>query len=403
MLPLHTHVSVDGPLPQNVFKVVTPEEQLACSWPADRCLVWDPDGRRDTAPLVDKNRHWGGWLTSTARRRDCAWSGIWINNVRNRQVIGAGDVIRLRSGSSLASILFRRGSNSNTLFATDRCNSLCLMCSQPPRDERDDWRVQEILDVISLVDRDEEQLGITGGEPTLLGDGLLQVIAACKDQLPQTFLHILTNGRRFADASWSRAATGVGHPRIMWAVPVYADGPDLHDYIVQARGAFDETLRGLYHLAVARSAVEIRVVLHRLTVPRLGALANFIYRNLPFVRHVALMGLEPMGFAKINRELLWIDPLDYVSELSDACLHLHARGMNVSIYNLPLCVLPQHLWQFARRSISDWKNDFASECGGCAIRDQCAGFFKSAGNSWRSRGIHAITATQGGEPSTAAA
>ncbi len=64
--------------------------------------------------------------------------------------------------------------------------------------------------------------------------------------------------------------------------------------------------------------------------------------------------------------------------------------MAVSIYNLPLCILPQRLRRFARRSISDWKNVYAPECGDCALRQNCAGFFASAGPAWRSRGIRPV-------------
>jgi MoaA/NifB/PqqE/SkfB family radical SAM enzyme len=84
----------------------------------------------------------------------------------------------------------------------------------------------------------------------------------------------------------------------------------LHDFVVQATGAFDQTLRGIMNLAINRVPVEIRVVVHKLTYERLPDLAGFIARNLPFVSHVALMGLEPTGFTKSNMEALWIDPVD---------------------------------------------------------------------------------------------
>ncbi len=87
--------------------------------------------------------------------------------------------------------------------------------------------------------------GSTGGEPTaLLGDDLWRVIATCRDELPRTALHILSNGRRFAEPGFTAAMAAIGHPAITWAVPVYADVPDVHDHVVQARNAFDETLQG---------------------------------------------------------------------------------------------------------------------------------------------------------------
>ncbi|MEK7308358.1 MAG: His-Xaa-Ser system radical SAM maturase HxsC, partial [Nitrospirota bacterium] len=56
------------------------------------------------------------------------------------------------------------------------------------------------------------------------------------------------------------------------------------------------------------------------------------------------------------------------------------RGMNVSIYNIPLCLLPERLWKFARQSISDWKNSFGMKCFECSVRERCSGMFESGMN-----------------------
>ncbi len=57
--------------------------------------------------------------------------------------------------------------------------------------------------------------------------------------------------------------------------------------------------------------------------------------------------------------------------------YLAVRGLHVSIYNLQLCVLPRSLWRYARRSISDWKNEYLPFCEGCEVKNDCAGFFQS--------------------------
>ena len=94
--------------------------------------------------------------------------------------------------------------------------------------------------------------------------------------------------------------------------------------------------------------------------------------------HVALMGLEPTGFAKTNLDAIWVDPLHYGSQLLVATQLLAKTGLSVSIYNHQLCVLPAALHPFARKSISDWKNTYFDECGPCSRQDECAGFFASA-------------------------
>jgi His-Xaa-Ser system radical SAM maturase HxsC len=264
------------------------------------------------------------------------------------------------------------------------------MCSQPPRDVDETGRVEDLIRIVNLIDPSTEELGITGGEPTLLGTGLLDVVAACRDRLPKTSLHILSNGRRFYYWQYARALEAVSHPDLMIGVPVYSDLDSQHDYIVQAKGSFAETIIGLHNLARASVPVEIRVVVHRDTYSRLPQLAYYIYQNLTFASHVTFMGLEVIGFAKANIKSLWIDPIDYAPELEKAVSFLATVGMNVSIYNHQLCTLPRSLWSFTRRSISDWKNEYAPECDGCGVKTQCGGFFAWNLENGRSRAIHPI-------------
>ena len=91
-----------------------------------------------------------------------------------------------------------------------------------------------------------------------------------------------------------------------------------------------------------------------------------------------------------NDALLWIDPMDYRYALAEAVEHLVAAGVNVSVYNLPKCVLSRSVWPYALQSISDWKNGFVAECDRCDERTSCSGFF-TTGRPRFSRGVGSIT------------
>ena len=164
----------------------------------------------------------------------------------------------------------------------------------------------------------------------------------------------------------------------MVGIPLYADVGALHDYVVQADGAFDETIRGILNLKRCGVRVEIRVVIHKATHTRLPDLARFIDRNLQFVDQVVLMGLEITGFTKANLDELWIDPIDYQAQLKQAVHALQQGGVRARIYNHQLCVLDSELWRYAAQSISDWKNEYMDECRDCEMRRECGGFFSSA-------------------------
>ena len=292
--------------------------------------------------------------------------------------LGPGDVVRISPKGDQARALYRRISSHNTFLVTERCDNYCVMCSQPPRKIDDDWIIDEILETIPLIDPETRELGFTGGEPTLLRGRFLEVLSACKTHLPKTSIHVLSNGRSFSDASFAKAWADVDHPDLMVGIPVYSDISTEHDYVVQADGAYDETLRGILNLKRLQQRVEIRVVLHRHTCHQLPRLAEFIARNLLFVDHVALMGLELMGFARANVDNLWIDPAEYQEELKAAVRLLDFAGIRTSIYNHQLCVLDPALWPFAVKSISDWKNEYHSTCNSCRERERCGGFFASS-------------------------
>ena len=100
---------------------------------------------------------------------------------------------------------------------------------------------------------------------------------------------------------------------------------------------------------------------------RRGLLRHVVWisRNVPFVDHVALMGLENVGFAIANDECLWIDPVDYRDALAEAVDLLVSASVRVSVYNLQRCVLARSVWPYAVQSISDWKNEFIAECAQC--------------------------------------
>jgi His-Xaa-Ser system radical SAM maturase HxsC len=234
------------------------------------------------------------------------------------------------------------------------------------------------MDAIPLVHQDTPEIGFTGGEPTLLGERLVSLIQQCKSYLPRTGLHVLSNGRAFVDGDFAKAIAAVGHHDLMFGIPIYSDVPEVHDYVVQSDGAFDETVRGILNLKSNGLLVEIRVVIHRQTYARLPDLARFIARNLTFVDQVVWMGLEMTGFTKANLPDLWIDPVEYQPQLVEAVRSLAASRIRTSVYNHQLCITDQRLWRYAQRSISDWKNEYMPECENCAMKRQCAGFFSSA-------------------------
>ncbi|MDP9047519.1 MAG: His-Xaa-Ser system radical SAM maturase HxsC [Bacteroidota bacterium] len=304
-----------------------------------------------------------------AAKTPCVFNIPSLDHLQDGDIVSVGDDGFVRT-------VYRVNSFYNTILATERCNSNCLMCSQPPKDKNDIPYLYELYRrVIPLIPKDCVELTMTGGEPTLMGELFFQLLDQITSELPDTDIHVLTNGRSFAWEHMADRLAQVNNPRLMLGVPVYADYYQVHDYIVQAKDAFHQTILGLHNLARYSQRIEVRVVLHKQSVPRLTRLANYIYKNLPFTEHVTFMGLEYTGYTPYNIEQLWIDPYDYNDELTEAVEFLAGQGMRVSVYNAQLCVMPESLWPFARKSISDWKNDYLPACRECSQLAACGGLF----------------------------
>lgn len=350
-----------------------------------KSAIFDPALRKDTALLYDEagiqnESDLSGYAILISEKPIQSISLLdrfpLIHSVKDIGTLSDGDVILIRSNANYFRVMYRIDSKHNVIFTTDACNSNCLMCSQPPKDVDPNEFVPDILNMLKLIDPCTQSMGITGGEPLLLGENIFKIISECKDLYPSMDLHMLSNGRLFKNENLAKAYARINHPRLMVGIPLYSDIDSLHDYVVQAKGAFFETISGIHNLGKHKQKIEIRVVIHKQTYERLPELARFIYKNMPFVDHIALMGMEIVGYVKANYEALWIDPYDYQDKLFEATQYLAKNNMNVSIYNHQLCVLDRRLWKFAKSSISDWKNAYSDECEKCDVLGICGGFFQ---------------------------
>lgn len=302
--------------------------------------------------------------------------------VKPDTVFSYGDIISISAKGKIHRH-YRTASRNNAFLVTEICNNLCIMCPQPPKPAKglDPAELENsVTATIDLLDDDHlpETLCITGGEPTMLQDGLIRIVDKIALRAPKTLIHILTNGRYFYYQSYVTELAAAGRGNLLVGIPLFAHISDIHDYIVQSRGAFDQTLAGLLNCYKQGIAIELRIVLHQSTVECLIDLAEFISRNLFFVKHVALMGMENMGYAKLNRPALFIDPWEYKDRLSAAVATLQRYGIEARIFNVPLCVVNHDVHAVCAKSISDFKNIYSPLCARCIKQKNCCGFFDSS-------------------------
>ncbi|MBL7373277.1 His-Xaa-Ser system radical SAM maturase HxsC, partial [Escherichia coli] len=78
---------------------------------------------------------------------------------------------------------------------TERCDQLCVMCSQPPKKTHVDRFA--LFEQACLLAEPDSVIGISGGEPTLYKAELLGMIERVLTARPDLAFHVLTNGQHF--------------------------------------------------------------------------------------------------------------------------------------------------------------------------------------------------------------
>jgi His-Xaa-Ser system radical SAM maturase HxsC len=247
------------------------------------------------------------------------------------------------------------------------------MCSQPPKKthvDRFSWfREACVLAPENMV------IGISGGEPTLYKQDLLNLIEATLDARPDLSFHVLSNGQHF-DASDVERLRHPAFRRVTWGIPLYSSDAEEHDRIVGKTGAFERLERSFVTLLRAGARIELRTVLLRSNVGRLDELARHISVRLGFIEIWSIMQLENIGFARNRWPELYFDHAVDFEPVGKALEIASVTGTPVQLFNFPLCTVPSNLRHLAPPSISDWKRKYAKACDACRARESCSGFFE---------------------------
>lgn len=283
-----------------------------------------------------------------------------------------GDVLLVNPTRGTAERLIRSSSPHNTFLVTERCDQVCVMCSQPPKKYHVD--LFPYFEIAALLAPEGATIGISGGEPTLFKDQLFPFLKRVLEQRPDLSFHVLTNGQHFSDDD-RVVMRELDQSRILWGVPLYSHDPVIHDEIVGKLGAHEMLLKNLAFLCQVGAAIELRTVLMKPNAVSLPKLAQLITAMLPFIRVWAVMQTESIGFGRMNWKTLFFDSSDGFDVVGRAIDLVRSRGIEALLYNFPLCTVPESYRRLAPSTISDWKRAYREECRGCTLKSQCGGFF----------------------------
>lgn len=311
---------------------------------------------------------------SSSKVKDCFYIPDCVCEVNNIDALNVGDLVSVAPDGKIL-VVWTKDSTQNVLFLTEACNCRCLVCPQPPKKHEPKLvkNAERILDLI--YGQHIGDICISGGEPSILMDKFLHILRRCVIEHPEAQVDILTNGKLFSKKNYANIVSSIVSDDVVFCVSLHSDVAEVHDRIVGKKGSFIQTVNGIYNLAENNCSIEIRIVINKLNYKDLSRMALHLANYFPFCVHYAFMGMEVHGLAEENFEEINSFPTDYFETLKDAVVIMKRRGLNVSVYNVPLCMCHEDIRNFAKKSISDWKNIYRNECGECSLKGNCCGFF----------------------------
>lgn len=296
------------------------------------------------------------------------------------------------------------------LALTYRCNNNCPHCyNARPRHYPELDTAQWITILDKLWEIGVPHIVFTGGEPTLRPD-LPDLIRHAERNGQITGIN--TNGRQFKDPALVQRLVDAGLDHVQ--ITLESHDAEIHDRMVHARGAWQETVAGIRNLLSAKLFVMTNTTLltHNhdtltatldfiagLGVPTVG-LNALIYSgrgskvgtglpesNLPPLLEIARAKTDHYG-----QRLIWYTPTQYC-HFDPVQVELGVKGCSAALYNMCIepdgAVIPcQSYYQPVGYMLTDtwnsiWNHDLSvslrerrdlpAACNGCALVQECGG------------------------------
>lgn len=268
-------------------------------------------------------------------------------------------------------------SDDNYFFITNVCNSNCIICpsSEASRRKTAETDMNSLMEIARHIPSDTPHLTITGGEPFMVGEKIFPFINFLKEKFTNTEFLFLTNGRVFAISRYVDMFKESMPFNSITAVPIHGSCGEIHDKISQTKHSFLQAKQGVKNLLRKDIKVELRLVVNRLNIDDFENIANLIINEFKGISYVSIMAMEMTGCARTNKDKVWIPYRKSFGTISGAIHTLISSGVDVKLYNFPLCTVNRAYWTLCKKSISPNKVMYADICKSCRHKKGCGGVF----------------------------
>lgn len=273
---------------------------------------------------------------------------------------------------------YDNSSNENSFFISGKCNSNCIMCPSPDitRINGKNSNIGDLIEIAKHIPITTEHITITGGEPFMVGESIFKLFEYFKTKFANTEFLLLTNGRIFAVDKYLNKFVETAPNNIIVGIPIHGSCFNIHDYITRAKNSFNQTLFGIKRLLANKIKVELRIVVNKINANDIYAISKLINKELHDVFYVSIIAMEMTGNAYKNSSEVWIPYRESFNYVEGAIDNLIENGIDVKLYNFPICTVKRKYWTLCEKSISSYKIKFDDKCKICGMKEYCGGLFR---------------------------
>lgn len=275
---------------------------------------------------------------------------------------------------------------------TLKCDNNCLNCFIPfqVRNNGCELTLADLQDLLSeVLIQEGDVIEISGGEPTIHRE-LISILEFFRETYPAKLV-LITNAQRLANICFADRISALIDGVV---TNIYDVAEATHDKISRIPGSLFRKIQGLKNLDKRGVEISLKVIPILLNYRRIEKLVRFAAAT--FSRpHLIVKTLDITGSAQDNKSCLAVSHSQIKQHLEVAVNQALKLGLTVDLF-FPLCLLEQHLWQFAppdenqsfgqiiyispnrgKMIGSKFPATRPEKCQGCALQNRCVWFWEN--------------------------
>jgi|GEM_PF-1791325 len=283
------------------------------------------------------------------------------------------------------------------------CNNDCVFCaagsklSRANRKELKASQISEALDRLNVGAGDV--VVVNGGEPTVHPE-VISILEGASNR--GAFIYLFSNGRKLSKMSFARSVVEAGVNRV--AVPIYSHIAQTHDLLTRRKGSFADTMRGINNLFSIREEnrypleIELKTLASIETMEDLPDIVRMVIQRFPQTDYFLLSSMYVSDAISSSMHRI-VPRLSRCSSVLRQSIDIAAaRGIDVCLYYIPLCILKDQKYAIfcnKNRYRSDKDPDFyfdswvphgirpesnsakGKDCLMCSFNSNCDGIWRS--------------------------